>query len=204
MVYLEINKKNYHNLIDKLNKYLSNKDAEIFIFFYMEGCGPCNETRPEWSKLKNVLSKDFLNNENIVIVSIDKDLYGKLKHANKEPMSFPTIRFMTNSGEKMETYEDSEVSSKDRKIDSFIEWIKLKTGEKDITKSEKTSSMTKNSHTRKSSHSKKPKLSGRTKLGGKTRKQLGGKWTTKYKRSINCNRPKGFSQRQYCKYGRKK
>jgi len=204
MVYLEINKKNYHNLIDKLNKYLSNKDAEIFIFFYMEGCGPCNETRPEWSKLKNVLSKDFLNNENIVIVSIDKDLYGKLKHANKEPMSFPTIRFMTNAGEKMETYEDSEVSSKDRKIDSFIEWIKLKTGEKDITKSEKTSSMTKNSHTRKSSHSKKPKLSGRTKLGGKTRKQLGGKWTTKYKRSINCNRPKGFSQRQYCKYGRKK
>jgi thiol-disulfide isomerase/thioredoxin len=198
MVYLEINKKNYHNLIDKLNKYLSNKDAKIFILFYMEGCGPCNETRPEWSKLKNVLSKDFLNNENIVIVSIDKDLYGKLKHANKEPMSFPTIRFMTNAGEKMETYEDSEVLSKDRKIDSFIEWIKLKTGEKDITKSEKSSSTAKNSH------SKKYKLSGRTKLGGKTRKQLGGKWTAKYKRSINCNRPKGFSQRQYCKYGRKK
>ena len=204
MVYLEINKKNYHNLIDKLNKYLSNKYAEIFIFFYMEGCGPCNETRPEWSKLKNVLSKDFLNNENIVIVSIDKDLYGKLKHANKEPMSFPTIRFMTSAGEKMETYEDSEVSSKDRKIDSFIEWIKLKTSEKDITKSEKSSSTTKNSHTRKSSHSKIPKLSGRRKLGGKTRKQLGGKWSAKYKHSINCNRPKGFSQRQYCKYGRKK
>jgi hypothetical protein len=25
----------------------------------------------------------------------------------------------------------------------------------------------------------------------------------KYKRSINCRRPRGFSQRQYCKYGRK-
>ena len=25
------------------------------------------------------------------------------------------------------------------------------------------------------------------------------KWSLKYKRSINCNRPKGFSQRQYCK-----
>ena len=37
-------------------------------------------------------------------------------------------------------------------------------------------------------------------------KKLGGrrKWTRKYKRSINCRRPKGFSQRQYCKYGRKK
>ena len=29
------------------------------------------------------------------------------------------------------------------------------------------------------------------------------KWSRKYKKSINCNRPKGFSQKQYCKYGRK-
>jgi transposase-like protein len=26
----------------------------------------------------------------------------------------------------------------------------------------------------------------------------------KYKKSINCRKPKGFSQRQHCKYGRKK
>ena len=30
------------------------------------------------------------------------------------------------------------------------------------------------------------------------------KWSNKYKKSINCKRPKGFSQRQYCKYGRTK
>lgn len=29
------------------------------------------------------------------------------------------------------------------------------------------------------------------------------KWSNKYKKSINCKRPKGFSQRQHCKYGRK-
>ena len=28
-------------------------------------------------------------------------------------------------------------------------------------------------------------------------------WSNKYKKSINCKHPKGFSQRQYCKYGRK-
>jgi len=34
--------------------------------------------------------------------------------------------------------------------------------------------------------------------------QSGGKkWSLKYKKSINCNRPHGFSQRQYCKYGAK-
>lgn len=31
----------------------------------------------------------------------------------------------------------------------------------------------------------------------------GGKWSMKYKKSINCKRPKGFSQKQHCKYGRK-
>jgi len=35
-------------------------------------------------------------------------------------------------------------------------------------------------------------------------KMHGGKWSLKYKRSINCKHPKGFSQRQHCKYGRKK
>ena len=36
-----------------------------------------------------------------------------------------------------------------------------------------------------------------TRLGGK-------KWSNKYKAKINCKNPKGFSQKQYCKYGRKK
>jgi len=31
----------------------------------------------------------------------------------------------------------------------------------------------------------------------------GGSWSLKYKRSINCKRPRGFSQKQYCKYGKK-
>jgi len=35
-------------------------------------------------------------------------------------------------------------------------------------------------------------------------RKTGGKWTKKYKKSINCKKPKGFSQKQHCKYGRKK
>ena len=37
----------------------------------------------------------------------------------------------------------------------------------------------------------------------KNKKKISRRWSTKYKKSINCNRPKGFSQKQYCKYGRK-
>ncbi len=39
-------------------------------------------------------------------------------------------------------------------------------------------------------------------LGKKTNKRSH-KWSLKYKRSINCRRPHGFSQKQYCKYGQK-
>jgi thiol-disulfide isomerase/thioredoxin len=203
MVYLEINKKNYEsgnpNLIDKLNKHLTHKDDKIFILYFMEGCGPCNATRPEWSKLKNVLSNNFLNRDDIVIVSIDKDLAGKLKNIGKEPNSFPTIRFIKNTGKINENYEDSNISKKDRTIDSFVEWIKLKSGEKNITKSETKHSQTK-SHKSSSNKTHKKSL---LKMGG-TRRRCGGKWSLKYKRSINCKRPKGFSQRQYCKYSRNK
>ena len=30
------------------------------------------------------------------------------------------------------------------------------------------------------------------------------RWSSKYKKSIDCKKPKGFSQKQYCKYGRRK
>ena len=48
------------------------------------------------------------------------------------------------------------------------------------------------------------KLGGRkNKTQKKKKKKRGRKWTNKYKSSIDCKNPKGFSQKQYCKYGRK-
>ena len=46
----------------------------------------------------------------------------------------------------------------------------------------------------------------KAKTGGKTRSRSKKRrhWSAKYKKSINCKRPKGFSQRQHCKYGRKR
>lgn len=46
--------------------------------------------------------------------------------------------------------------------------------------------------------------SNKSRKSRSTRKKIGGKWSLKYKRSINCKRPRGFSQKQHCKYGRKK
>jgi hypothetical protein len=204
MVYLEINKKNYNkghpSLIKQLNNFLSNKHNKSFVLIFMEGCGPCNATRPEWSKLKNILS---IKNKNIGIFSIDKDIVSKVDKL-KEADSFPTMRYITNSGNTVENYEDSNISEKNRTIDSFVEWIKVKTGEKNITKSENHSNTIKHHSNTIKHHSNTIKHKSQNGGTRKKRNISGGKWSSKYKKSINCNRPKGFSQKQYCKYGRKK
>jgi glycerophosphoryl diester phosphodiesterase len=194
MVYTTIDKSNYNkkegnhhgkNKVETLDDYMGNKDNKVFLLIFMEGCGPCNATRPEWKKLENVLSKDFLKRPDIIIASIDHISVDKLTNLATKPPSFPTMRFIANGGKTVENYEDSNIENKDRTIDSFVEWIKLKSGENNITKSENKTNIV-------------------SKGGKKTRKvKRGGKWSLKYKRSINCRRPKGFSQRQHCKYGRK-
>jgi hypothetical protein len=44
-------------------------------------------------------------------------------------------------------------------------------------------------------------ITGRS-ITGRSKKKIGGKWSMKYKKSIDCRHPKGFSQKQHCKYGR--
>ena len=60
MVFIHIDQKNCMdgkcNMVEKLDSYIGNKSCKTFILIFMEGCGPCNATRPEWSKLKNVIS----------------------------------------------------------------------------------------------------------------------------------------------------
>jgi hypothetical protein len=134
MVFLNINTKNYKDkdetgksVIDTLNSIIKeDPNNKIFILYYMEGCGPCNATRPEWAKIKNAL-KNLENSNNVAIVDIDQVLSSKIANSKEEPNSFPTIRYITNKGNSVENYEDSNITNKDRAIDSFVEWIKLNT-----------------------------------------------------------------------------
>ena len=194
MVFIHIDKKNCMNrncnMIEELDTMLGNKNIKTFLLIFMEGCGPCNATRPEWSKIKNVLSRNFLKRKDIVVAAIDNNLADKLVNLKIKPSGFPTMRFITDGGNTSENYEDSNNIKKDRTIDSFIEWIHLKTGENlNMQKSNKPY--------------KKNKSNKNNKTHKKHKKQKSGKWSLKYKKSINCNKPKGFSQKQYCKYSRK-
>ena len=173
MKFLHINKLEEHkSQMSELNSAIeSGKD--VFLLIYMEGCGPCNETRPEWKKIENILmhKKNDPKYKNIVIVDLNSDFSGKLSNKIKQPSAFPTIIHVSNKGNNIEHFEDSNVQNKSREVDSFMKWIESKSKDNNTN----------------------------AKYGLK-----GGKWSQKYKRSINCRRPKGFSQKQHCKYGRNK
>ena len=108
------------------NEYVE-KGKHIFVIFYLEGCGPCNATRPEWKKIENALKNKYEKNENIVIADVDQELLKEIKYLTTQPKGFPTIRYISNKGKTSEDYEDCpDVKEKDRKIDSFIKWIDSK------------------------------------------------------------------------------
>jgi thiol-disulfide isomerase/thioredoxin len=180
--------------IEQFDKYIQ-EGKQIFVLIYMEGCGPCNATRPEWKKIENVLDNKYKNNSNLVVADVEQELLSKIPSLKKQPSGFPTMLYITNKGNTIEDYEESNLKLKDRTIDSFVEWIETKInsnsyggGFKKIRKTFK----------------KGKKRNAKTSKGKTSKEKKGGKWSLKYKKSINCRKPKGFSQRQHCKYGRKK
>ena len=114
-------------------------------------------------------------NKNPNIVIADVETANMSKiHLTSMPDSFPTIKYISNGGKTEENYE------KERDVTSLMEWINSK------SKPRSTPRYSNKKYTKKKST------------------QKGGKWSRKYKASINCKHPKGFSQRQHCKYGRNK
>ena len=120
MEFLHINPstKNAH-VFDKM----VNDGKHVFVLIYMEGCGPCNATRPEWTKIKNILGESQQKRKypNVVIADVDQILCNNIKHISSLS-GFPTMRYISGKGNVVENYE------KDRSIDSFIHWIDAKHG----------------------------------------------------------------------------
>ena len=193
---------------DKIDQFIK-KGSDVFILVYMEGCGPCNATRPEWTKLESALKEQYAKNNKLVVVDINKDFLSNIKYIG-EIDGFPTMKYIGNYGKTVESYENSSITKKDRTVSSFINWIESKIN-KTISTTPTSSPhlvykrLTKTEKQYKIPHYNKKPRHFKTRHHNKSHKgnKKGGKWTRKYKLSINCKNPKGFSQKQYCKYGRK-
>ena len=198
-------------LIDFL-KEGHKKGHHCFVLIYLVGCGPCNMTKPEWKKVAKEF--DYHNHDKgMVIVDIDQNNLDKIHSViGKYSVSgFPTMLHIHNN--KISSYEDSKVKNKNRSADSFREWISEYVGVNNTNNNTKLKNNSMNNRSKISEESLfssfkfKPLSSSNSSRKSnkkhKQHKQRGGKWSLKYKRSINCKHPKGFSQKQHCKYGRK-
>ena len=164
--------------------------------------------------IKNMLQLDESNEEKKKekedAVKMLKEL---LELTGPAPTGFPNFKVISLNGKKVEEYDGN------RDVESFKKWIESHSRE----------SHSRESHSRESMREKVEKgkfvqkgwqMGGQSLRGGRSRTRKGGKkfgstfskgrkgrkggkWSRKYKKSINCKRPKGFSQKQYCKYGRK-
>ena len=213
----EFNREN----ISKLNHYINNGNP-TFLFLYMDGCGPCDSTKKEWERMKQLFPKEE-EQRSIVVAQVNKDLYGNLKGVGSDPMAFPTLRYI--KGDNIEEYESGRTAealagwingkTNARKIDigkginqgifPKRKTVKIHKLESEPTQHSAPKTRRRGKHRKRRNKTEDNKKSRRKKRRRRDGKSItGGKWSRKYKRSIDCNKPRGFSQRQHCKYGRKK
>jgi|SaaInlStandDraft_2_1057019.scaffolds.fasta_scaffold00099_27 hypothetical protein len=195
---------NNDNGIKELNGDIK-KGKTVYLLIYMEGCMPCNMVRPEWQKLENVFAKNENTlHKDTVIADVERENMSKLKLQHM-PMGFPSIHMI--SGKHEENYAN------DRSVGAFVSWIdetaKKHSPQKKNKNSTRKQKPKKGNASKSKNNTKKSNVNkiknGTNKSNAKKQKpKKGGKWSLKYKRSINCKHPKGFSQKQHCKYGRKK
>lgn len=108
----------------KINDIIKNA-KHVFILVYMVGCGPCNATRPEWKKMCQALENKYLSNDNVAILDLDSKFMNEVKGIG-DINGFPSMKYISNNGNNIELYEDSNIPDKKRTSDSFINWIDSK------------------------------------------------------------------------------
>ena len=141
------------------NEYVE-QGKHIFVIFYLEGCGPCNATRPEWKKIENVLKEKYGKNNYLVIADVDQELLKEIKYLTTQPKGFPTLRYISDKGKTSEDYEDCpnlKDDEKDRKVDSFVKWIDSKMSKQKGGKRKRRTKRNKKSGKRKSKKNKSSK-----------------------------------------------
>ncbi len=103
-----------------LNKHIADENNHVFVLIFMEKCGPCMETRPEWTKLKTD-NKDG----SVIIADVNSALLndGENANANKNTIqhvgqvsAFPTIKHIHKG-------KATDYSGSDRSHASLEKWI---------------------------------------------------------------------------------
>jgi len=107
--------------VDFLNKSIGSGKT-VFLLIHMDGCGPCNMVKPEWTIFKDGNGVgNGIKNESVVITNIERTDINKISIGNRLNSlvaGFPTILVVSDSGKTVETYD----ITADRTADAFKKW----------------------------------------------------------------------------------
>ena len=123
MEFLHITDDTKMDELNKLNSYIKDDKKHIFLLIFMNGCAPCEATKPHWLKIEEKIGEKNKNNEDVIIADLEQSLLNSLKGLPKQPSGFPTMYYIKNGGKTCEDFNS-------RDIDSFIKWIESKTENK--------------------------------------------------------------------------
>jgi len=96
---------------------------DTFLFFFMDGCGPCERTKESWAKLEKMLPSTMLMGGGITVAMVNQVLFPSLVGVGETPIGFPTLRHVKAKGKGTVEYEDSGVSDSQRSSESLVKWI---------------------------------------------------------------------------------
>ena len=119
-IYISPSSNDESQLIEQVNNDINN-NKKVFMFTFMDGCGPCNQAKPQWILIEDLI-KEHPKYNDTVIALVNNLSFDKIKNAGEQPMGYPNFRYIHDK--KVEEYE------KDRSADAFIEWINSKTSQK--------------------------------------------------------------------------
>ena len=177
---------NNEDTLKKMNS--SSKDK--FVKYYMNNCGHCDDLEPIWKLVESRINKEHQHSD-IIIVQLNANFMDNANIPNVD--GFPTVS-MIKGGKKM----DHNGERTEEAIMSFFKKHNLLTSQSGGKRRRKTKRKRKHKRSKRRSSNTVVPIDGRRKKR-KICKNKTRKWSRKYKKSINCRHPKGFSQKQYCK-----
>jgi hypothetical protein len=111
--------------VDHFNHFIKSDDTICFVIFHSPECHFCVETMPQWEKISSELGNRLKHNDKIMVADIDASAVSKTPFEDLV-QGLPTILCISEKGKKVEPIEKANLKNDYRTVDSFVEWIELK------------------------------------------------------------------------------
>jgi hypothetical protein len=94
--------------IETVKQAMEDKTKHVFVFFYMNGCGHCDQVIPVWD---NELVKGNTLGSKTYLVRVNNAVSGNI--TDNVPSSFPCFRYYNGKNSHIDSYDEGDRTAKD-------------------------------------------------------------------------------------------